>query len=326
MKNKRTVIIALVMGFIAFIGIAIMTNLFNSNDLPVQISGALLEAVVTALITYFLLAGQSQSEEIKERNVKVFEKKSELFNNFIEKLWEIWEDRSVTLEEISELIKLVSKDIIPYAKPESSETILKYLNKIADLANSEKSENTNQEIQNSVFAIINTLSKEIGLGGEIKPEINNQLNLLENKVLPVLNRRNYINQIKELVKKKSIGALSEYEEDEDNVLWWKIGENSGIWIRVGDVRKEGVIYITFWSEFYGNREYQPYRFAQKGEWKDWLKNEYKGNELLNFNDLRTGRSISNDKLDELADKVVKFYSDTKIDGKTIEVIIEEVKQ
>ncbi|MDR2361508.1 MAG: hypothetical protein LBD91_02135 [Prevotellaceae bacterium] len=91
--------------------------------------------------------------------MKVFEKKSEIFNGFTEKFREIWENRSITSEEINELIKLMSKDIIPYAKPKSPEAILKELNTIADFANLKKSEKSYKEIQKS------------GLGGEIKSEI-----------------------------------------------------------------------------------------------------------------------------------------------------------
>jgi hypothetical protein len=93
--DQRKSAISVVIGFIVFVGIAIMTNLFQSNDLPVQITGALLEAVITALITYFLLTGQTAQEEIKERQVKIFEKKQEIYYNFLEKLEKIIQDGEV---------------------------------------------------------------------------------------------------------------------------------------------------------------------------------------------------------------------------------------
>jgi len=40
--RKKFVAISVVIGFVVFIGIAIVTNLFSSGDLPVQIAGALL--------------------------------------------------------------------------------------------------------------------------------------------------------------------------------------------------------------------------------------------------------------------------------------------
>jgi len=99
--RKKFVAISVVIGFVVFIGIAIVTNLFSSDDLPVQIAGALLEAVVTALITYFLLTGQTTQEEIKERQVKVFEKKQEVYHSFLEELKKIIQDGE---------IKIIGKD------------------------------------------------------------------------------------------------------------------------------------------------------------------------------------------------------------------------
>lgn len=327
MKQKNLWIYGIITFAILGLGGAIAFGIIPLESLPSQFYGALVGTVITAIITILLLQGQTQTEENKERNVKVFEKKSEVFNNFIEQLWNVWEDRSVSLEELNELLKLVSKDIIPYAQPESSSAILSELNKIAEKSNPSESDSTNtnvtKQIQQSIFTIINILSKEIGLGGEIKDSISQELNALENKILPYLNKKNYINRIKELVNSKSMGALTEFEEDSENILWWKIGKNTGVWLRVGDIRKEGKIWITFWSEFYENREYQVYRHAQKGEWKDWLQNNKDYTELLNFNDLRNGNPISNNQLEELANKIIDFYNNTEIDKRTISEIIEQ---
>ena len=58
-------------------------------------------------------------------------RKSRSLNNFIGQLWEIWEDRTVSLEELNSLIKIVAKNIIPYAN-QKRPAILQELNKIAD--------------------------------------------------------------------------------------------------------------------------------------------------------------------------------------------------
>ena len=79
-----------------------------------EINNSSIGAILTAIITVLLLSQQSSSEEVKERNVRVFEEKSARFNTFINKLWDIWDDRVVSLEELNELIKLVSKDIVLY--------------------------------------------------------------------------------------------------------------------------------------------------------------------------------------------------------------------
>jgi hypothetical protein len=184
MKNRKLIaVICIIVGFVVFIGIAIYTKLFSSTELPVQISGALLEAAVTAVLTYALLSGQTSQEELKERNVKVFEAKSEKFNDFINQLWKVWEDRSIDLDELNELTKSVSQNIVPYTQPQTVEIILSRLIEIAKRANPYQTDSADKEvtelIQRNIFDIINALSKEIGLGGAINDKISQQLNELD---------------------------------------------------------------------------------------------------------------------------------------------------
>lgn len=325
MKTKSLWIYGIVIFSILGLGGAIAFRIIPLEDLPSQFYGALVGTVITAIITILLLQGQTQTEENKERNVKVFEKKSELFNNFIEKLWEVWEDRNVSLEELNMLLKLVSKDIIPYASPENSQRIIGELNRIAEKTNPDnESTPSTDTVQQSIFSIINILSKEIGLGGEINSNLSQGLLKLENKILPYLNRKNNINYIAEKVNTKSISTLYNFQQDSDCILWWQIGKDTGMWIRVGDTYKDGVIYITFWSYFFDNRKYQPYRYAARGEWKDWLIGYYKDNgSLFDYNDLRNGKDIPLEKLELLSNKIVDFCNNTKIDGKHISEIIEK---
>ena len=128
-----------------------------------EINNSSIGAILTAIITVLLLSQQSSSEEVKERNVRVFEEKSERFNTFINKLWDIWDDRVVSLEELNELIKLVSKDIVLYTKPETVDKILSHLIEIAEQAKPDKSNNKDAEatklIQKNIFDIINELAR-----------------------------------------------------------------------------------------------------------------------------------------------------------------------
>ncbi|MDR2027178.1 MAG: hypothetical protein LBQ01_06440 [Prevotellaceae bacterium] len=184
MKNRKIIaIICIIIGFVVFIGIALYTKLFSSTELPVQISGALLEAAVTAVLTYVLLSGQTSQEELKERNVKVFEAKSVKFNDFINQLWKVWEDRSIDLDELNELTKSVSQNIVPYTRPQTVEIILSRLIEIAKRANPYQTDSSDKEvtelIQRNIFDIINELSKEIGLGGAINEAIRQRLNELD---------------------------------------------------------------------------------------------------------------------------------------------------
>jgi hypothetical protein len=308
--------------FIISLSIFIFGTLYQ-NELPKfveQINNSSIGAILMAIITVLLLSQQSSSEEVKERNVKVFEKKSEVFNNFIEQLWAVWEDRTVSLEELNSLIKIVAKNIIPYAKPETSKSILQELNKIADKINFDKSDNTDEtatkQIQNSIFSIINTIANEMGLGGKIDECTAKELVALENRVLPVLNKKNFSQRISKLVSEKSGCKLCDFTL-EDDVLWWQI-EKTGVWLAVGLVDK--VPYITFWTR---NKEFDKYRYAQKGKFKEWLLG-YEKFELFDLQTVNNSVFIPNDSILQLGEFIINFYEEKEIaEEKTIRQIIEE---
>jgi hypothetical protein len=324
-----------------FIGIAILTNLFSSADLPVQISGALLEAVVTALITYFLLAGQTGQEEMKERNVKVFEEKSERFNRFIDKLWEIWEDRSVSLEELNELIKFVSKEIVMYSKPETVDKILKHLIDIAEYAKPDKTDSSSSEttalIQQNIFNIINALAKEIGLGGEINTEIRKKLNLLESKVVPYLIQRDFkkkfIENFKNTLSEDEYTDFTQIEYRADNCLYCQI-KNSSVYLKIGSLERKPEQKIFFGFAILGNGQYNTYRDATKG-WRKWfLKGGwwfFENSEFINFADYENleqkYREFNDaDYKNKLGEKAIELYKKWQVNGKNIEAVIEECEK
>lgn len=171
MKFKvRSLYIWLAVVFCISLSLFIFSILYE-NTLPTvieKINDSSIGAIFTAIITVLLLSQQSSSEELKERNVRVFEEKSERYKAFIENLWQVWEDRVVTLEELNDLVKAVSKDIVLYTKPETVGRILDYLNQLADEVQPEQSDFADkvsgEKIQNCIHGIINELAKEIDLG------------------------------------------------------------------------------------------------------------------------------------------------------------------
>lgn len=186
--KKKYIAISVVLGFFVFIGIAIITNLFNSGDLPSQIAGALLEAVVTALITYFLLTGQTTQEEIKERQVKIFEKKQEVYHNFLEELKRIIQDGEIIIsiqgnnanldKNVDELKDLLFQ--LGYLQMHTDENkineIYEGVAKIIQLMNDYNSEKANKQkllpqfyasLSDELFKIIAILKSDL-YGKEIK--------------------------------------------------------------------------------------------------------------------------------------------------------------
>lgn len=63
-------------------------GVFTPTDVWFQACAALLGVVFTSIVTYLLIKGQSNSDEQKERNTRLFERKLEIYSRFNEKLWE----------------------------------------------------------------------------------------------------------------------------------------------------------------------------------------------------------------------------------------------
>lgn len=326
MKNNKNIWIygTVVVLMLFFIVIPVLYKIEEINSLASQFYGALTGVAITAIITVFLLQGQTSNEEIKEQNVRVFEKKTVVFNDFIDRLWLIWRNKSISMEEIVEIIGRVSKDIIPYTKPAIAKEILGCLNKIAD---SIDKEDIFEKTDENVFNIINVLSKEIGLGGELNAEVRQQIVSLESKVMPFFNKQENIKKISKKILKQTMGNIHSVLED-SNVLWWKVGEDTGIWLRIGQWGKN--IYLAFWSD-YSHTKYQPYRYKIKGAEKDFLRiySELQTLTQSEFEDFLQGGKISDDKLVGLVQEIVNFYNESSLTDnreKTIQEIINETKK
>jgi hypothetical protein len=174
MKSKWLKILLLVLlCFAAFCIIAVFTRIYTLGDLQINFFGALLGTVITALVTVLLLSGQSSAEEVKERNVAVFNDKSAIFKNYIGILWQTWDDHYVSKEEYALLTSTFYKELMLYLNDESQRIIGEALLQIADCREIETDENpeVEQKLRDSIESIINMLIKELSLGGKINHEL-----------------------------------------------------------------------------------------------------------------------------------------------------------
>jgi len=171
MKINKSLIIA-IFCLLSFCIMAVIFKVFSITALPVSFVGAAMGAVITGVVTVVLLDGQSKAEEIKERNVKVFEKKSTIFSEYIDIIWKTWEDRKVSDTEFKDLVSGYYKKLMLYMSASSADTIGKQLKIIGTFAgNDEPSKDAQDKLQIALIEIINTLSDEISLGGHIKKEL-----------------------------------------------------------------------------------------------------------------------------------------------------------
>lgn len=96
-KEGNLWIYGIVLFTVLFIASAVFFKIFEIEILPSQFYGALIGVVITAIITVFLLKGQTANEEEREKSVKVFEKKQEVYHSFLEELKRIIQDGEITI-------------------------------------------------------------------------------------------------------------------------------------------------------------------------------------------------------------------------------------
>lgn len=94
------------------IGASIIFQIFNVDTLLNRLYGSLIGVVLTAIVTVFLLQGQTQSQEKREKSVKVFEKKQLVYHDFLVHLDRILQDGKLAIpergsDEPNELIELI---------------------------------------------------------------------------------------------------------------------------------------------------------------------------------------------------------------------------
>ncbi|WP_107960878.1 hypothetical protein [Neisseria cinerea] len=66
-------------------------SMIYENTLPKiveNINNSAIGAILTAIVTVFLLQGQTAQEEQRDKSLKVFEKKQEIYHGFLDKLKE----------------------------------------------------------------------------------------------------------------------------------------------------------------------------------------------------------------------------------------------
>lgn len=86
---------------ILFVGmIALFPAIFSSHELLFQIVAVVLSVLFTAVVTNTLLTAQSQSEEDKEKNIKIHENRISAYSFFTEHMWKVIDDERITEDEI----------------------------------------------------------------------------------------------------------------------------------------------------------------------------------------------------------------------------------
>lgn len=148
MKNRNSIILIIVFA-VVFLVTSVLFNVFGITDIWAQLTGTLLGTIITAIVTVLLLSVQTNKEISHDRDVGVFEKKQEVYFDFIE-----------TLEKITQDGRLNVPGLAGYEKPQSEnevndelQHIIYQLGKVQMTASQDTSRKVTEKI-GSLFKII----------------------------------------------------------------------------------------------------------------------------------------------------------------------------
>jgi len=198
-KNYISYMFAIILAIVAIVAICLISVVFKImplDALPANYIGAALGSLLGALITLVLLRGQTDIEEKKGKDIKILEKKAEVFQDYIKDVWRVWEDQKITIEEFQNLTSKYYQNLMIYLKKERLEKIG---NNLSAMGRNIGKDNyiAIADLRDNIIGVINELSDELELGGQVNTEImdehdrivfplifKNQILEEANKVLP----------------------------------------------------------------------------------------------------------------------------------------------
>jgi hypothetical protein len=167
--------VQLVLFILLMVSISVLVySLVYSHKLPPfieQVNNATICVILTAIVTTTLLGQQSQSEEAKEKNSKVYEKKIDVYHQFIIELESIIQNGKITLgeqkNEKDELSSLLFK-LAQVRMHTDEKKVLEILGQVSNInqkvAESVKQGNNkidHKRLAECLFSIVNTLRWEL---------------------------------------------------------------------------------------------------------------------------------------------------------------------
>jgi hypothetical protein len=185
MKSRDYIVYGIIIiAFVALFLVApIVFRVYEFEILPAQFFGALVGVFITAIVTAFLLRGQTAGDEKREKSIKVFEKKQEIYHDFLAKLKEIIQDGEIHIgtknkdgsinHSVDDLKDLIFQ--LAYLQLHTSENAInEILDKISILIQKLNDFNSTQEadkqqkmaefyssLSNEIFEIVAILKKDL---------------------------------------------------------------------------------------------------------------------------------------------------------------------
>lgn len=157
-KSNGAIICLIVLLFLVMGVVFILLHLFSTRDFSYEICCALIGTIITAVVTVFLLQGQSSSDEKKDKNIRIYENKLEVYSEYVRQMWEtISDDEDLKEEEWNNLRVQTFGKLIFYLDTDAIQNLTQYVSEI-DKA---RREGTLQDIKIGFANITRLLTREI---------------------------------------------------------------------------------------------------------------------------------------------------------------------
>lgn len=157
-KSNGAIICLIVLLFLVMGVVFILLHLFSTRDFSYEICCALIGTIITAVVTVFLLQGQSSSDEKKDKNIRIYENKLDVYSEYVRQIWEtISDDEDLKEEEWNNLRVQTFGKLIFYLDTDAIQNLTQYVSEI-DKA---RREGTLQDIKIGFANITRLLTREI---------------------------------------------------------------------------------------------------------------------------------------------------------------------
>jgi hypothetical protein len=300
---------------VVFCYITTTGGIIKLDELPLNFMITFLGAIVTAVITLFLLYGQTCAEEIKERNVRVFNIKSEIYENYKNRLYEILQEQKINGNTYKEIIFEYNRNLMLYLNKKSQWKITNHFINLAECVGIEMNDKniSDDEInknyikfRNNIFSIIDILIKDLGLGG--KMFINKQ-NDLERKSFPYISGQILLEEIDKIfmIKDNTLFEKACFCKCIDGIfvnILIKGNMSPGGWIEIGPFdnnspeKKEKLIL----------RLLVPYYKMLPADYTSKRKANIDGKYIIFYNDEPINENIEYDQID------LTFFNDANLEN------------
>lgn len=182
MKKKQNIVsfvaIAVLICALIFLGVTVITRIFSLTDLHAELTGTLLGTIITAIVTVLLLKGQTEIEENKDIGIHIFEKKQDVYFDFINTLENITQDQRINIPNLPGYIEPQNSDEINdelqhllyqlgkvqmTATKETSETVTKLVGQVLGIMNGKnpKIADKYSKFAGVIFQIVSVLRKDL---------------------------------------------------------------------------------------------------------------------------------------------------------------------